>query len=438
MEKYNTQKSKELFDTLQDYLLDGVGSSFHRSPAEEYPIAFSHGKGARLYDLDGNSYIDYVNGLGPMILGYSPHELNETALSQIHRGTHFSAPTRELLSLCQKLTQIIPCGEMVSFQSTGTEANLFAFRLARAYTGKTKIVKFEGHYHGWSDEEKISIDAASAAQLGSRLSPAKLLHSAGQPSSSADHILVLPYNDPQALERMLKEYSHQIAAVIMEPFMCDSGPIPPAAGYLQKVRELTERYGCLLIFDEVITGFHLALGGAQEYYGVTPDLGTFGKAVSGGYPLSLVAGKKSIMKCGVHASGTYNANALSVAASLATITELSKPGVYEHFHRLGDLLCSGLRGLADKHGIPLYCDHMGAICILGFGIWSPPTDLRQWLEYADIAFYEKVVQASKSYGLRLTPRRGRLYLSTAHTEEDIRQTLTILDLVFEELLSGQQ
>lgn len=434
MEKYNTPKSEELFTSLKDCLLDGVGSSFHKSADESYPIAFSHGKGARLYDLDGNSYIDYINGLGPMILGYSPTALNAAVLEQIEKGTHFSAPGENLLALCRKLVEIIPCAEMVSFQNSGTEANLFAFRLARAYTGRSKIVKFEGQYHGWSDEEKISIDADSTAELGDRENPTKIIHTPGQPAASTENIIVKGWNDIGTIERLLDEQGKDIAAIIMEPFMCDSGPILPAKNYLQSMRELTKKYGCLLIFDEVITGFHMALGGAQEYYGVTPDLATFGKAVSGGYPLAVIAGRKEIMQCGVHASGTFNANALSIAAGLAVVTELSKPGVYERFNELGELFCSSLRKLGEKHKLPLYCDHLGAICVLEFGVTDSPADFRDCLDRVDFTFYGKVVQLAKAYGVRFTPRRGRLYLSTAHTKEDIIETMQVLDTVFAELL----
>ena len=434
MEKFNTSKSEALFASLKECLLDGVGSSFHKSADEPYPIAFSHGKGARLYDIDGNEYIDYINGLGPMILGYSPDTLNTAVINQMEKGTHFSAPGENLLALCRKLAEIIPCAEMVSFQNSGTEANLFAFRLARAYTGRPKIVKFEGQYHGWADEEKISIDADSAEELGDTENPAKILHTPGQPSASAENIIVKRWNDAGTIERLLKEQGNEIAAIIMEPFMCDSGPILPAKNYLQEIRELTRKYGCLLIFDEVITGFHMAPGGAQEYYGVTPDLATFGKAISGGYPLAVIAGRKDIMTCGVHASGTFNANALSVAAALAVVTELSKPGVYEHFDKLGNLFCDSLRRLGEKYHLPLYCDHLGAICVLEFGVQGSPIDFRDCLNRVDFAFYGKVVQLAKAYGVRLTPRRGRLYLSTAHTEQDIIDTMQVFDTVFRELL----
>lgn len=237
----------------------------------------THGKGSKLYDVDGNEYIDYVLGFGPMLLGYCPPAVDRAVAEQLRRGSHFSAPTEDLKRLSQRLVEIIPSAELVAYQNSGTEVVMYALRLARAYTGKYKIVKFEGQYHGWSDEEKVSIDASCVEELGDRENPRKILHTKGQRLSSAEDLIVLPWNDLPALERTLAARGGEIAAVLMEPCMCDSGPILPKPGYLEGVREVTRKYGVLLIFDEVITGFRLALGGAQAYYGVTPDLSTFAK-----------------------------------------------------------------------------------------------------------------------------------------------------------------
>lgn len=436
MEKYKTEGSKKLYEELNRVLLDGVASSFHKASYEEYPIAMERAKGPYMYDVDGNEYIDYINGLGPMILGYASDYLNDAVKAQLEKGTHFSTPTRELLELVKKLVKDIPCAEMVSFQNSGTEANLFAFRVARAYTGKDKIVKFEGQYHGWADEEKITIDAENVAQLGQLKYPNKIIHNPGQPRESTDNIIVLPWNDEEILEELLRERD-DIAGVIMEPFMCDSGPINPKDGYLKRVRELTSKYNVVLIFDEVITGFHMALGGAQEYYDVVPDVATFAKAMSGGYPIAAICGKKEIMKCGVHASGTFNGNALGVAAALATLKKLEDPEIYKRFDELGERLNQGILEAAAEYEIPVYVDHAGAICTMLFGVKDPVEDFRDCLENLDYEFYIKVAQLSKEYGLRLTPKRGRMYLSTEHTEKEIDKTVAILKQVFAEL-SGRK
>lgn len=437
MKKYCTEKSKQLHEKTEQYLVDGVGSYFHITSYGSYPITMTSGKGSKLYDVDGNEYIDYILGFGPMILGYQNQAVDTAVRNQLDRGSHFSAPNEDLLELSKRLTEIIPAAETVSFQNSGTEVVMYALRLARAYTGRYKIIKFEGQYHGWSDEEKITIDANSVEELGDREHPNKIIHTKGQRLSSADDLIVLPWNDAVLLEKTLDEHPGEIAAVIMEPIMCDSGPVLPKPGYLQAVREITKAHDVLLIFDEVITGFRASLGGAQQYYGVTPDIATFAKAITNGYPFGAVVGKKEIMKCGIHASGTFNGNPVGTAAALATIRELSKPGVYEYFDQLAEQLAEGFRKLAEKYEMKIYFRHIGSICVLAFGYDEDPEDFRDWLGKADIRLYERFVERCEQYGIRLTDRRGREYLSLQHTPEDIRRTLEVADVVLGELLQGE-
>lgn len=434
MQKLCTQKSEALHKKTKEYLVDGVGSYFHFPSYADYPIAMTHGKGSKLYDVDGNEYIDYILGFGPVILGHANEAVNNAVSRQLSLGSHFSAPNEDLLKLSKKLTEIIPSAESVCFQNSGTEVVMYALRLARAYTGKYKIIKFEGQYHGWSDEEKISIDASCAEELGNREHPNKIIHTKGQRLSSADDLIILPWNDADILERTLREHSDEIAAVITEPVMCDSGPILPAEGYLKEMRRLTKKYHVLLIFDEVITGFRVSLGGAQAYYGVTPDISTFAKAITNGFPFGAVAGKKEIMNCGIHSSGTFNGNPVGTAAALAVIEELSKPGVYEHFDRLAQIMENGFQKLAAKYNIKIYFRHVGSICILFFGYTEDVRDFRDWLDKADSELYKKFVKGCEEYGVRFTARRGREYLSLAHTEEDIEYTLKVADCVLNEIL----
>lgn len=432
--KNRTENSMKLFQQISEYLLDGIASSFHKASFQDYPICFERGKGSHLFDVDGNEYIDYVGGMGPLILGYSPDALNDAVYEQMKKGTQFTSPTPDLLSLSRKLVEIIPCAEKVVYQNTGTEANMFAFRLARGFTGKSKIVKFEGQYHGWSDEEKISTDAKCVEELGPRNRPWKRIESFGQLYSSTKNVIIAPWNDLNAIKSIIKDHGNEIAAMITEPFMCDSGPILPKKGYLEGLRKLTAENNILLIFDEVITGFRLALGGAQEYFGVVPDIAIFAKAISGGYPLSVVAGRKSIMECGVHASGTFNGNAISVAAALATLKELEAKGTYEHFGIIGKKLVDGLKELGKKYEIPLYCENVGAICILEFGINQPLSDFRDCLTRLDNERYDQFVIQSLELGVRFTPNRGRIYISTEHTEEDIEKTLQVVEKTFSKAL----
>lgn len=433
MKKFETGKSKALFEETKKYLVDGASSSFHKASCEEYPVCMTHGKGSKLYDVDGNEYIDYVAGFGPMILGYSPDCVNEAVKEQVERGSQFSCTTPQLCELSKKLTEIIPSAEMVSYQSSGTEANMHAFRVARAYTGKARIVKFEGQYHGWSDEQKITIGASEVGNLGPRNNPWKLLGAAGQRAAAGDDLIIAPWNDLKTLEDMFKRYGNEIAAVITEPYMCDEGPIMPQEGYLQGLRDLTKKYGILLIFDEVITGFRMSIGGAQKYFGVTPDMSVFGKAIAAGYSLSMVCGTREIMNCGVHPSGTFNANPISVAASLATIEALSEPGLYDRLERLGTMLADGIVAAGKKHGLKVYGTAHGGIVQMQMGIDRAPLDFRDVLQNVDSTTYNKVFLKTAEYGVRITSARGRIYISAAHTEEDIQKTLAVFDQVFSEL-----
>ena len=434
IKKSCTDKSREIFEETRQYLVDGVGSSFHISPYREYPVVMESGKGMHLTDVDGNDYIDYILGFGPMLLGHCNPAVNAAVEAQLQKGTHFSAPTRALRDLSKKLCEIVPCAESVMYQNSGTEAVMNAFRLARAYTGKQKIVKFEGQYHGWSDEEKVTIDASTVEELGSFERPNKIMNTPGQKKNSADEIIVLPWNHSDIIEKTLAA-DNDIAAVIMEPIMCDSGPILPKPTYLKEVREITKKYGVLLIFDEVITGFRAALGGAQEKYGVVPDIATFAKAIANGFPFAAIVGRKEIMHCGVHASGTFNANPLGTAAALAVIDELSKPGVYDEFDRKGEMLCKGFQELGKKYNEKIYSRHVGSIFILFFGFEEDTEDFRDWLSKADVKKYGTFCKKCEEYGIRWTSKRGREYLCTAMTDDDVRRTLEVADQVLAEMNS---
>lgn len=433
MKQFVTDKSRELFNETKKYLVDGVASSFHKAPCEEYPICMEYGKGSHLYDVDGNEYIDYVAGFGPMILGYCNETVSKAVEEQLKKGSQFSTPTYQLMQLSKKLTEIIPCAEKVIYQNTGTEAVMCAFRVARSFTGKNKIVKFEGQYHGWSDEEKVTIDADKVEELGPIDNITKILNTKGQRKEAVDDVIVAPWNDLNALELILNREGDKIACVVMEPFMCDSGPILPTNGYLQGVKDLCEKHNVLLCFDEVITGFRMALGGAQEYFGVTPHIATFAKAIAGGFPLSAVVGRKDIMDAGVHASGTFNANPIGVAAALATIQELEKEGTYKKFQYLGNMFCDGLRELGKKHNINLICHACNSIIMLQLGVNEEAKTFRDFIQNADIDRYQKLFMMATKYGVRLTSKRGRIYLTTAHTEQDIKKTLEIMDFIFEQI-----
>ncbi len=420
-------RNKELYIETKKYLVNGVASSFHKSEVEDIPLYIEYGKGSKLYDVDGKEYIDYVLGLGPMILGHANEKINKAVRKQLNRGTHYSAPTKELGLLSKQATELIPCAEKISFQSTGSEADMYAFRLARAYTGRMKILKFEGHYHGWADEQNINFATDSVEELGPIDKPNKVYSVKGQRHATADDILIAPWNDLNTLENVIKNNRDEIAAIIMEPYMCDEGPIAPKSGYLQGVRKLCDIHNIVLIFDEIITGFRLSFSGAQGLYGVIPDIGLFAKAIGGGFPMAMICGKKEIMDIGVTSSGCFNGNPVASVAGLVVFGELSKPGVYEQFQKLGDTLVSGINNLSKKYNTKIYSCADGAIATIMFGLDRPVNDIRDYIQNADIDKYNKFFVSVKELGVRITYRRGRLFLSTEHTEKDIDKTLEIFD-----------
>ncbi len=424
-----TNKSKELFDRAKNSILGGVASSLHKSPYDEYPIYIERGKGSKIYDVDGNEYIDYTMGFAPMILGYCPPAIGDAVKKQIDKGSQFAFPTESLIGISEKITKIIPCADMVTFPTTGTEANMWAFRAARAFTGKDKIIKFEGHYHGRSDEQMISFAQESLKMMGPRNKPWKTLGSAGQLEKALENIIVLPWNDLEILKTTIKRQKHEIAAVITEPIMLNCEPVFPKPGYLEGLRKITEENEILLIFDEIITGFRLSLGGAQEYYHVTPDICSFGKAVAGGFQFAAVAGKREIMESGAHFGGTFNGNPIALAACRATIGELEKPGVYEYMAKLTQKLIDGINEMTKNQNITLYCDGIESIWQIAFGIKEKITDYRDNFKVNKMD-YQRFRKGCLERGVMLHPSRGRLYASAAHTDDDVDKTLLIVEEVF--------
>jgi len=429
----STFKSKELFQNTKNYLSGGVASSLHKSPNEEYPIFIESASGSKLYDVDGNEYIDYMGAFGPMILGYNFPDLNEAVIRQIAKGTHYAAPTESIKILCEKLVNIIPCAERISFQSTGTESDMQAIQLARAYTGKQKIVKFEGHYHGWSEELRVSVSAESELAMGPRKRPWKLCQANGQRIAAADDIIILPWNDLDLLKKVIERHKNEIAAVITEPIMCNAEVVLPKQGFLEGLRELTYKNDILFILDEVITGFRLALGGAQEYFGIIPDLAVYAKAMAGGYPIACVVGKKEIMESGMNAAGTFNANPISVAAAIATLNELEKKDTYSNLAAITNQLVDGINTIALKYKIKIHCEGIISIWFMQFGVDEPLSDYRDHFKKVDKAKYMKVYEEALKSGIRLHPSRGRFYISTAHSQSDVGHTLEVFDRIFSAL-----
>ena len=425
-------KSRELHERALGVLAGGVSSEFRKSSAP-HPLFYREGAGARLWDVDGNEYLDFTLSQGPLILGHRRPEVEEAVAAASRRGQAFAGQHLAELELAEKLQKLIPCAERLRFSLSGSEADHAALRLARAVTGREKFVRFEGQYHGWFDNVAWGIAAPSLDALGDRTSPASFPWSQGLPRSSADESLVLPWNDLPLLESVVRKRSAEIAAIITEPVMCNSGCLPPEPGYLEGLRRLCDELGIVLIFDEVITGFRLAMGGAQEHFGVVPDLAVFGKALGSGHPISVLAGRKTLMQPiadgkVIHA-GTLNSGVTGVAASLATLEVLERDRVHARLFRLGARLMEGLRDAARATGHAMLVQGPGPMFHAGF------TTLGRAKEYRDLFAYDRpryaaFVAALQDRGVRLIGR-GLWYVSAAHTEDDIDRCLRVVREVLE-------
>lgn len=350
------------------------GNTRHTYLYEPYPIYIKHGIGCRIIDVDGNEYYDLTNNMGPLILGHNDPRVVEAVNSVVAMGDSFAAPTALEIELGEMLCDAIPCAERVRFTVTGTEATMTALRATRAFTGRSKIAKFEGHYHGTHDYAQISTHPTQE-QAGSPTAPTSLPDSMGLPSGIVDSVVVLPWNDFPACEAVIKKNSRQLASIILDPIANGSGIIPPEDGFLNSLKECAEQYDVLLVFDEIVSGFRLAYGGAQEAYKVVPDLATYGKIIGGGYPAGAVAGRADVMEvfnskpgpAKVKHYGTYNAQPISMAAGIATLSQL-KPQIYEKIGSEAQLIKKEIEStLEDLHlegcvsvaGSMLYLIHFG-------------------------------------------------------------------------------
>lgn len=427
------QKSQQLLERASKSLAGGVSSPF-RAMFRPAPLYFRCGSGSRLEDVDGNSYIDYTLAWGPLILGHAHPAIVEAIRKQVSRGMTYGAQHEFEIAVAERIQSLVPCAELSAFTSSGSEALQLAFRLARAFTGRNLILKFEGHYHGWMDSELISYHP-SREQVGDESRPNVVLHSKGQSPSVAADLVVASWNSADRLRETLERNPGTIAGIVMEPVLCNSGCILPAPGYLQAVRELATQHGAVLILDEVITGFRIGLGGAQQHFGVTPDLATFGKAVAGGPALSVVAGKKEIVGLiagkGVNFGGTFNGNPISLCAADATLAELSCNGgeALKRANRLGEALRAGIQERAQAKGVPLIACGFGAAFAIHFTGRKQLTCYRDTLD-DDGARLQRFLEACVRRGVYSLPD-GRFYTSTAHTEADIEQSLAVIDQALE-------
>jgi glutamate-1-semialdehyde 2,1-aminomutase len=420
--RQKTPGSLARYERAQRSLAGGVSSGLRRD-SRPYPLYFKSGVGSRIEDVDGNVYRDFTLAWGPLILGHAPARVASAVAEQAARGFTFGAQHDLEIDVAERLTSIIPCADLVSFANSGTEIVQVALRLARAATGRAKFIKFEGHYHGWADSVLVSYHPA-VSQCDE--SPEMMAMPVGSGQLTSNSAVIAEWNNRSSVERAFAENPGAISALICEPILCNSGCIYPDEGFLQFLREITSRTGALLIFDEVITGFRVSLGGAQELFGVTPDLATYAKAVGAGTPLSVLAGKREFMDLiatgrVVHA-GTLNGNPLCLAAANVALEELQagSPGIYLRLEATGEKLRAGLERILRERGLPAVTNGRGAVFQVSFCDRRPRT-YRDTLT-ADRRLYSDFALALLDEGILALPD-GRWYLSTAHTDADVDATL---------------
>lgn len=423
--------STSLFQRAQQTIPGGVNSPVRAfNGVGGTPIFIEKAQGAYIFDTEGKHYIDYVGSWGPMILGHNHPAILNAVIKTAKKGLSFGAPTPLEIELAELVCSLIPSIEMVRMVSSGTEATMSAIRLARGYTGRDKIIKFEGCYHGHADS--LLVKAGSGAlTLGQPNSP-------GVPADFAKHTLTCQYNDLDSVKQAFMQFPKEIACIIVEPVAGNMNCIPPQEHFLQGLRELCDKYGALLIIDEVMTGFRVALRGAQSYYHVTPDLTCLGKVIGGGMPVGAFGGKKEIMAHiaptgPVYQAGTLSGNPIAMAAGLACLTELKKAGNEERLAQLTEKLAIGLKTLADKHQIPFVVNYVGGM----FGFFftdRPRVSSYQDVMACDIQRFNLFFHQMLAQGIYLAPSAFEAgFMSLAHSEQDIERTLEAADVAFASL-----
>lgn len=420
--------SQKLFDEARRHIPGGVNSPVRAFTAVGgTPPFITRAKGARVTDADGNDYIDYVGSWGPAILGHADARVLNELNQAMKAGLSFGAPTVKEIELARLVKQAFPSMDLVRFVNSGTEATMAAIRTARGFTGRDKIVKFDGCYHGHADHLLV--------KAGSGIATLGLPDSAGVPVSFAAHTLVAPFNDLMAVERLFVAYPQEIAGVIVEPVIGNMGCIPPAAGFLSDLRGLCTRHGALLIFDEVMTGFRVAFGGAQQLYGITPDLTCLGKIIGGGLPVGAYGGRGEIMEKiaplgGVYQAGTLSGNPLAMTAGIATLTRLADPYIYETLEVLGGRLEAGLKAAAASHSVALQVNRVGSMFSFFFSD-RPITDAAS-ARSADKGRFVKVFHRLLDSGIYLAPSAFEAgFISLAHTTNDIDDTISAFEQALE-------
>ncbi|MCY1589715.1 glutamate-1-semialdehyde 2,1-aminomutase [Staphylococcus pettenkoferi] len=416
-------KSERAMEEAKPLMPGGINSPVRAFNSVDTPAIFmDHGEGSHIYDIDGNEYIDYVLSWGPLILGHKNPRVIEKLHEAVDKGTSFGSSTLQENKLAQLVIDRVPSIEKVRMVSSGTEATLDTLRLARGYTGRNKIIKFEGCYHGHSDSLLI--------KAGSGVATLGLPDSPGVPEGIAKNTITVPYNDLDAIQTAFENFGDDIAGVIVEPVAGNMGVVPPQEGFLQGLRDITQEYGSLLIFDEVMTGFRVGYNCAQGYFNVTPDLTCLGKVIGGGLPVGAFGGKKEIMDHiapvgDIYQAGTLSGNPLAMTSGYETLSQLT-PESYDHFNHLGDLLEEGLKEVFAKHNVPITVNRAGSM--IGYFLNEGPVTNFDQANNSDLELFGQMYREMAKEGVFLPPSQFEgTFLSMAHTEEDIKQTIQAFD-----------
>ncbi|MEY8597618.1 glutamate-1-semialdehyde 2,1-aminomutase [Mammaliicoccus lentus] len=417
------EKSIQAYNEAVNLMPGGVNSPVRAfKSVDTDPIFMEYGKGSKIYDIDGNEYIDYVLSWGPLILGHADDKVRNSLHEAVDKGTSFGASTILENKMAQLVIDRVPSIEMVRMVSSGTEATLAALRLARGFTGKNKILKFEGCYHGHSDSLLI--------KAGSGVATLGLPDSPGVPEGTAKNTITVPYNDIESVKVAFEHYGDDIAAVIVEPVAGNMGVVPPVDGFLEGLREITTSNDTLLIFDEVMTGFRVGYNCAQGYFGVIPDLTCLGKVIGGGLPVGAFGGRRDIMEQiapvgTVYQAGTLSGNPLAMTSGYATLTQLTEES-YEYFNELGDLLEEGLKNVFSKYNVPITVNRAGSM--IGYFLNEGPVTNFDEANKSDLELFSNMYREMAKEGVFLPPSQFEgTFLSTSHTKEDIEKTIQAFD-----------
>ncbi|MBH0159920.1 glutamate-1-semialdehyde 2,1-aminomutase [Fictibacillus sp. 26RED30] len=423
------EKSIAAFQEAKEVMPGGVNSPVRAFKSVKMdPVFMERGKGSKIYDIDGNEYIDYVLSWGPLILGHADDQVVEALKQTAELGTSFGAPNEMETKLAKLVIDRVPSIEVVRMVNSGTEATMSALRLARGYTGRSKIVKFEGCYHGHGDSLLI--------KAGSGVATLGLPDSPGVPEGIAQNTITVPYNDLESLQVAFNQFGEDIACVIVEPVAGNMGVVPPQKGFLEGIRKITEQHGSLLIFDEVMTGFRVDYECAQGYFGVTPDLTCLGKVIGGGLPVGAYGGKREIMEQiapsgPIYQAGTLSGNPLAMAAGYATLSQLTKES-YTYFQKLGDRLASGISEAAEQYGVAHTINRAGSM--IGFFFTNQDVINYDTAKQSNLDHFNACFKTMLQEGISLPPSQFEgLFLSTAHTEEDIDKTVAAFRKAFSQL-----